>query len=184
MDCVCSEFFWQNEYVHWNGIAAKKNSASWGSCYMDLGLRKKSPLTFQFLYFLFFSIPLLKCCFHLDEGGENLMEIFQKDGKKNCSPQPICSAIYTQSVDTLPSNFSTHFAVRKNVCPLKCWQVRETVSLAAPPTTMQPLLEGWWCWDGSQNWGNSEGLCWSGLVKELLWDAFVWLSSMCRCLPG
>lgn len=87
---------------------------------MDLGLRKKSPLTFQFLYFLFFSILLLKCCFHLDEGGENLMEIFQKDGKKNCSPQPICSAIYTQSVDTLPSNFSTHFAVRKNVCPLKC----------------------------------------------------------------
>lgn len=95
------------------------------------------------LCFFSFRNSALKCSFCSDKGDENLKEIFQKGGKQNCSLTPICSSACDLSVDIFPSKFSAPFIVRKNIWILKCSQVRETVSLAASPVTVESLFGDW-----------------------------------------
>lgn len=65
------------------------------------------------------------------------------------------------------------FVMRKNVCAVKCCQVRKTLSLAAPPWLCS-LVGAWLVLGWQPALRNSEGL----------WAVFVWLPSMCQCLPG
>lgn len=53
--------------------------------------KKKRPFDIPILTVSLFSIPVLKCCFCSDKGGQNL-KAFQKRGKQSCSLQPICSS--------------------------------------------------------------------------------------------